>query len=130
MIQDTSFIIDLLKNDDGAVAKLEEIEANRVPQKCSSVTVLELFEGIYQFDEVTEERQTVLDVLKSKHIVDADQDLMETAGKISGKLLREGNQIDREDCVIAATAIQENEPVLTRNVDHFQRIDVLTVETY
>jgi len=130
LIQDTSFIIDLLKNDDGAVAKLEEIEANRVPQKCSSVTVLELFEGIYQFDEVTEEQQTVLDVLKSKHIVDADQDLMETAGKISGKLLREGNQIDREDCVIAATAIQENEPVLTRNVDHFQRIDVLTVETY
>lgn len=130
MIQDTSFIIDVLRGNDAAVEKLSDIENRRIPQKCSSITVLELFEGIYQFEEITEERETVLDVLRTKHVIAADAELMEEAGKISGKLLREGQQIDREDCVIIATARREDEPVLTRNVDHFDRIQDVEVESY
>ncbi|MFB6346194.1 MAG: PIN domain-containing protein, partial [bacterium] len=130
MIEDTSFIIDLLRNNEGAVDILSQIEKQRIAQKCSSVTVLELFEGIYQFDEIKSEHAEVLDVLRSKHIVSADADLMEEAGKISGTLLRNGRQIDREDCVIAATARRENEPVITRNADHFRRVPEVSVETY
>ena len=38
--------------------------------------------------------------------------------------------IDREDCIIAPTALLADEPVVTRNIDHFSRIDGLDVETY
>jgi len=41
---------------------------------------------------------------------------MKKAGKISGELLARGKQIDREDCIIGATALLADEPVLTRNV--------------
>jgi len=41
-----------------------------------------------------------------------------------------GEPIDREDCIIAATAIAENEPVVTRNAGHFERISGLDVRTY
>jgi predicted nucleic acid-binding protein len=55
---------------------------------------------------------------------------MRKAGKISGKLLTRGEEIDREDCIIGATALLNDEPILTRNVDHFSRIDGLEIETY
>ncbi len=55
---------------------------------------------------------------------------MQKAGNIFGELLARGEEIDREDCIIEATAVLADEPVLTRNEDHFCRIDGLTVETY
>lgn len=69
-------------------------------------------------------------MLDSKHIISADHSVMKQAGELSGRLIEEGSQIDREDCIIAATAIQENEPVLTRNESHFNRVPNLDVETY
>lgn len=38
---------------------------------------------------------------------------MKYSGELSGDPFGAGTQIDREGCIIAATAIQENEPVLT-----------------
>ena len=72
----------------------------------------------------------MLRVLDSKHVIPADHSIMKHAGEISGRLVSEGQRIDREDCIIAATAIQENEPVLTRNRSHFDRVPNLDVETY
>jgi predicted nucleic acid-binding protein len=55
---------------------------------------------------------------------------MRKAGKISGTLISRGEEIDREDCIIGATALLSDEPVVTRNSDHFERIDGLAVEAY
>jgi len=54
----------------------------------------------------------------------------ETRRELSATLITDGDRIDRENCIIAATAMQENERVLTRNVAHFERIPNLDVETY
>lgn len=130
MIQDTTFVVDLLAGDEDAVASLTAIEAERRPQKLSSVTVLELYEGVGRSDRPDDEKRAVLDVLDSKTVVPADRDVMSRAGRISGELVSDGRRIDREDCVIAATALQEDEPVLTRNTDHFERIPDLEVDSY
>lgn len=63
-------------------------------------------------------------------MIAADHSIMKHAGKLSGRLIESGAQIAREDCIIAATAIQENEAVLTRNNSHFDRIPTLDIETY
>lgn len=65
-----------------------------------------------------------------KTIVPADGSVMARAGDVSGQLYDRGEPIDREDCVVAATALLEDEPVLTRNVDLFERIPELAVRTY
>jgi len=62
--------------------------------------------------------------------IGADDTVMQKAGKISGKLISRGEEIDRESCIIGATALLNDEPVVTRNNDHFERIDGLGVETY
>lgn len=130
MIQDTSFIIDILNGDDGALARLEAIEKERRPEKVSSITVLELYEGVAQTSKPADEREDVLSVLDSKTVVAADHGVMRRAGELSGELITKGQRVDREDCVVAATALQEGEPVLTRNTAHFKRVPGLETVSY
>ena len=130
MIQDTSFLIDVLNGDAEALDVLELIERENRPEKIASITSLELYEGIARSNRPEEEKREVLGVLDSKHVVPADHRIMRQAGEISGTLIKDGKQIDREDCIIAVTAIREGEPVLTRNGSHFERIPNLDVRTY
>jgi predicted nucleic acid-binding protein len=130
MIEDTSFIIDLLHKDPDAVDYLTLIEKTNRPEKIASITMLELYEAVPQLDVPEERKQRILNVLDTRHTVPADEAVMRKAGKISGELLARGEEIDRENCVIGATALLNDEPVITRNIDHFSRIDGLEVETY
>lgn len=130
MIEDTSFLIDIINGDEDAMATLELVERENRPEKISAVTSLELYEGVERSEKPAAEKRSVLRVLDSKHVIPADHDIMKHAGELSGRLVSEGQRIDREDCIVAATAIQENEPVLTRNQSHFDRIPNLDVETY
>lgn len=130
MIEDTSFIVDVLQNDPDALAYLAVIERENRPEKIASITVLELYEAVPQLDVPETRRQKILDVLDTRHAVGADDTVMRKAGKISGTLVSRGEQIDREDCIIGATALLNDEPVVTRNDEHFERIDGLAVETY
>lgn len=130
MIEDTSFIIDILHDDPDALQYLELIETTNQPEKVASITVLELYEAIPQLAVPEPRRQKILDVLDTRHTVAADETVTRKAGTISGELRSRGDEIDREDCLIGATAILTDEPVVTRNTDHFERIDGLRVETY
>lgn len=130
MIEDTSFIIDVLHNDSDALAYLEIIEKERRPEKVAAITVLELYEAVPQLDIPDKRQQKILDVLDTRHTIAADETIMRKAGKISGTLRSRGEQIDREDCLIGATALLTDEPVVTRNREHFARIDDLTVKSY
>ena len=130
MIEDTTFIIDVLHDDRDAIQYLDLIERENRPEKVSSITVLELYEAVPQLNAPEERRQAILDVLDTRHAVVADETVMRKAGKISGSLRARGEESDREDCIIGATALLNDEPVVTRNRDHFERIDGLDVETY
>ncbi|MBX0285910.1 type II toxin-antitoxin system VapC family toxin [Haloarcula salinisoli] len=130
MIQDTSFLIDILNGDEDATDVLELIERDNRPEKVAAITSLELYEGIGRSEKPAEEQRQVLAVLESKHVIPADHGIMKHAGELSASLITAGERIDREDCIIAATAIQENEPVLTRNAAHFDRVPNLDVESY
>ncbi len=130
MILDTTFIVDLIRGRDDAISCLDDVRARNRPQKVSAMTVLELYEGVKRTERSEDERQAVLDVLDSKAVVPASHDLMRHAGEISGDLYRAGTPIDREDCVVAATALLEDEPVITRNRSHFDRIEGLDVVAY
>lgn len=130
MIQDTSFIIDLLRGDEGATQFLDIVEKDAQPQKVSAVTVLELYEGVARSQTSETKRERILEILETKHVVSADHPVMRKAGKLSGELVNRGERIEREDCVIAATALLTDESIVTRNIDHFDRIDGLDVRSY
>jgi predicted nucleic acid-binding protein len=130
MILDTAFVVDVMKNDSDAVERYELLERERVQQKLSSMTLFELYHGIERSMSARGERKQVLDVLDTKQIVPADAPVMRKAGRLHGRLGNDGIAIGESDCIIAATATVHDEPVLTRNVDHFDRVDAVEVRTY
>jgi tRNA(fMet)-specific endonuclease VapC len=76
-----------------------------------------------------EELETVDGVLASKPVHPADAAVMRKAGHLSGELQNEGEPVGDGDVIIGATADVVEEPVLTRSVDDFERLDV-EIETY
>ena len=52
------------------------------------------------------------------------------AGRIEAALTEQGDSIDWADILIAAIAIENDEPILTKNAKHFGKVPGLQVETY
>jgi len=129
VLLDTSFLIDLMDGDGGAVEKARELESDLVQQRLSAMTLFELYYGIARATDSEAEQEKIEDVLASKPVHPADTAVMRKAGRLSGELRNDGSPVGDGDVIIGATADVVEEPVLTRNVDDFERLDV-GVETY
>ena len=99
---------ELTEATNDAEALLSVLESESRPRKVSVVTVLELYEGVARTNTPDDKRREVLDVLESKHVVEADATVMRRAGQLSGSLITGGERIKREDCIVAATARATN----------------------
>lgn len=129
MILDTSFLHDIMHGDGEAIDRAVEVERQH-PVGLSSISVYELYYGVGYTDREATERRKVDSVIGSKQVIPADSRVMRKAGKIDGHLSRDGISVGQADIIIGATALLQDEPVLTRNVDEFERIPGLDVETY
>lgn len=130
MILDTTFLLDLRYSDPDAVTLARELDESARRQRVSVITVFELFNGIAQSNQPSGEHDRVLEVVETKDIVPVDWAVATKAGRLHGQLVSGGNRVDVRDCLIAATALTIEEPVVTRNVDHFERFDGLSVRSY
>ena len=126
MLLDTSFVIDLLHGDEGAVETARELETDLVQQRLSSTTLFELYYGVARATDSEVERESVEDLLASKPIHPADTAVMRKAGRLAGELQTDGTPVGDGDVIIGATAEVLEEPVLTRNVEEFERLGVET----
>ena len=129
MLLDTTFLIDLMNGDTGAVEKARELETDLVQQRLSAMTLFELYYGAARSNQSEAEREKIENVLASKPVYPADSAVMRKAGRLSGELMNDGNAVGDGDVIVGATADVLEEPVLTRNVDDFERIGA-DVETY
>jgi len=118
-----------MNGDEDAVRKARELEEDLVQQRLSSMTLFELYYGIERAIDSAAEREKVEHVLSTKPTHPADTAIMRKAGRISGELQNDGTPVGDGDVIIGATATAVDEPVLTRNVDDFARLDV-EIETY
>ena len=130
MILDTTFIIDLMEKEDGAVKKLHELIKLGEPQLTTTLTIFELFSGMTRSNRPLEEKNKVLEVLKGQLVVELNNEAAEKAGEIDGTLIKEGKMIGPIDSMIAGIALVKREKVLTRNIKEFSRIRDLQIETY
>ncbi|WP_254525209.1 type II toxin-antitoxin system VapC family toxin [Natrinema caseinilyticum] len=130
MLLDTTFLIDLMRGDRDAVEKAAEIESDLRQQRLSSMTLFELYYGASRSNQPEAKRKSIEDILASKPVHPADTAVMRKAGRIAGALANDGNRVGDGDVIIGATATVVDEPVLTRNVDDFDRLEGVEVETY
>lgn len=96
-----------------------------------SVHVLcELYAGAELSRDPTREQQAIQHVCGALNIRAADESLAPHYGSILATLQRSGQSIATMDLLIAASALADQSPLLTRNLDHFRRVPGLTVLTY
>ena len=129
MILDTTFLIDVLRGDNSVTELEDELDASGTPH-ASSITVMELYEGVHLADTTEAQREAVENLLTEITELAFDRACAMQAGRISAELVSAGDPIDETDVMIAATALVHDRPVVTRNVDHFERIDDVEVVTY
>lgn len=130
MIVDTDVLIDVMQDNDPAQQKTRNLEKQHVPLRISSVSQFELYHSVERVADSSERRRRIENVLETKQVYPADSAVMKKAGRIDGRLASEGQAIGIGDTIIAATALVHEEPILTRNIAHFERVDGLDIESY
>jgi predicted nucleic acid-binding protein len=130
LLADTTFIIDVMKKDTSAVRKAEELSDASVSILVGTPTIFELYVGVDLSVRSAEEREKVLGILRSLPHLPLDVASASKAGLIYAQRVKEKTKIDPEDAMLAGIAIQNNEPLLTRNRKDFAGIPELKVETY
>ena len=126
MLLDTTFLIDLINRDPDAKAKLDELAEESTPVAFSVLTVYEVGIGI----SATSERERYERVTDSMSVVPLGRSTSQKAVSIQRTLRSRGEEIGSIDALIAATATERADTVLTRNVDEFERVKTIDVETY
>lgn len=130
MILDTTVLVDLLRHHEPARERVEALEERGDLLWIPVPAVFELFEGIEHADRPEDERSQVEEVLDSYTLLEFASHHAQRAGTVSGRLIRRGRMLDPIDVQIAGMALAERQPVLTRDLDDFERVTDLEVETY
>lgn len=128
VLLDSTFLHDLVRNEQGAIEKLEELIDEQTSIAVSAISVFEVGAGLRGNAERHLERyhKTLNEVL----ILSFSPGEAWEAVQIQHELLDRGERIGAVDVLIAGTARWRGMSVLTRNVGEFERVDSLTVETY
>jgi predicted nucleic acid-binding protein len=119
-----------MKSDSKAMAKAGELESSSTPVLVGAPTIFELYVGVGLSVRSAEEREKVLEVLRSLTQLPLDQASAARAGLIYSQRSREGVEMDPEDAMLAGMAVENHESLLTRNRRHFAGIPELKLETY
>ena len=120
---DTSVIIDIDQGREETQKLMKNLVRKDHEIYISSVVVAEVLAGAYRKDAVEEAKK----VLGQFQWLDVNGQTADRAGKIMSELLEDGERIEFQDTVIAASAQQVDADLLvTRNTDHFERIDFKT----
>lgn len=119
-----------MQGNEQALTKVNILEQNDISLDISAVSQFELYHSLERVDNPKDRRKKIDSVLDSRQAYPADSAVMKKAGRIDGRLASDGAAIGIGDTIIASTALIHEEPVFTKNVSHFERIEGLDVETF
>jgi len=133
---DTTFLVDLVNSDTGAVRLAERVDGEGSLAAISAVTVHEYLFGVH-FRYARDHRDLLQQKLKSAQddldrfeTIPLTKEVAELSASLQAELARQGRQIGINDGYIAATGLKYGLTVVTRNKVHFERIAKLKVEGY
>lgn len=116
---DTNIVIAIFSQEQKVLEKLEENEIF-IP----SIVLGELFYGAYKSKKVEENLSRLKDLINASPVLSPDSLTAQYYGQIQTKLKVKGTPIPQNDIWIAATALQYQIILATRD-DHFQEVDGL-----
>lgn len=124
---DTSFLIDVLDGVPDAEETMCELDAQDERHAVTPVVATELWIGA-NLGTVREFRRTEA-LLESLLWLEIDRSCARRAGRIQATLIESGSELGFNDCLIAATALEYGQELVTADSD-FERVPDLRVRTY
>jgi predicted nucleic acid-binding protein len=125
VILDSCFFIDLMASDEAAAVKLDELVADGGALSASTMSVTEVERGLdangrEQFDAL----------LRDVDIRPYDRTIARRGADLLRSLDDRGEPIGTLDSMVAATALEHDGRVVTRNVSEFKRVDGIRAVPY
>ena len=96
----------------------------------SFITVSELYYGAYKSERVDENLTMMRKLTDRINVVESDDAISETFGKLKASLENDGLIIDDADMFIAACALVHRLTMVTNNTKHFKRIKGLKFDNW
>ncbi|MEK6811187.1 MAG: PIN domain-containing protein [Nanoarchaeota archaeon] len=131
---DSCFIIDIIKGLKEAVKLEQEIDNSNEDVTIATPVITEIIVGLNltrtKKYSSPEEKDKVMNLINSLHVLDLDKESAILAGEIQAELENKGEIIDIEDIMIGAIAKHNNELLITRNKKHFEKIQGLKIISY
>lgn len=128
MILDTSILVDIDRGTN--LEKIEKLDS-QTNHKISAITVSEFFTGVYMRNSKDEKGANR--IISRANTIPVNKEIAKEAGKLLARKRKDDLGLNINDIYIAATAIVENEPILTKDTEHFREIkeiDVIDWEQY
>lgn len=126
---DTNICIYLIKGKDQKLLK-KFIKHSPLDFAISSITVAELWYGVYKSTKQKENKSALLSFLQPFEVIDFKEQSAEIYGLLRAKLETDGNLIGSMDLLIASIALANNLVLLTNNEKEFKRVPKLKIENW
>jgi hypothetical protein len=127
-LADTSFLVDLMRRDRGALKRYAGFEQQDIALSTTVITAMELYKGAYVSGN-SNNLIKVRTILELFTLLPVDETIYEVFGRIAAGLCITGTPIGDFDEVIAAIALCNDGEIITRD-RHFEKIPDLKVTGY
>src|SRR3989344_813143 len=129
VVLDTDILVGVLRKNIDAQNFLERLEKKNEIINTTVINAFELLEGALLYPGRDKSKSAEI-LLRSLGSYSFNGPASWTAAQISAELKKSGKIIDFPDLAIASIAISRGEPLVTRNVKHFERIKGLRIEKW
>ncbi|MFQ5979700.1 MAG: type II toxin-antitoxin system VapC family toxin [Candidatus Heimdallarchaeota archaeon] len=127
---DSDFLIALLRNDQAAINLLHELESKALLLATTPIQAMELLRGAYKSTKSQENIKRINTLLKSLAILSIDLAVADRYAQLQTSLLKDGQIIGDFDLIIAAISLVHGAQLVTRNINHFERITGLALKAW
>ncbi|HBF12939.1 MAG TPA: PIN domain nuclease [Deltaproteobacteria bacterium] len=125
---DTDTYIFLSAGNKSIKQKIDEVGDSQI--SLSSITVAELYFGIFQSKKVQENLKAIQKNIEKLEIFNFNKHTAKIFGRLKAHLKQKGAPIADMDLAIAAIAIHHDCILITHNTKHFEAIPELLVEDW
>ena len=122
---DTNIVIALFANEPAVTALLKDAEEIFV----SSIVMGELYYGARKSNRVQENIARLDEFAANNVVLSCDHETARQYGQLKDKLRRKGRPIPENDIWVAATTLQYNLTLITRDA-HFSEVESLKIEMW
>ena len=123
IVADSDVLIDALRGREQAMARIAN-ELERSALATTTITVFELLSGA----KMAVNRRKIQKLFAAMRILGLDQPAAEAAAGVRQELEAKGISIGMADYLIAGICLVHSATLLTRNLEHFNRVPGLNVE--